>query len=375
MTTLTLTRATTRMPVMFAVSGANTIPGLAGPLSVARDAEGIVVITTRRFDRAHTAAIVGAHVMSPSFRPTAPLEERVMKALRTAGVEVALAQRIPSTLALPAGLAGTSIPIVVITLNLALGLDGLESVGAALGVLRNEGFLLVGIAHDGPVVSGGPEMLATVSLLLGAAYEDDRVAELGTSGAGLGFVLLPELHDAISEDACCFWNVEAAGEVPHEVIEQLRPFFLAGEDGDNQHMKKKTAASISITRFDKARLMRLLRSLDAAQENREEIEDLEHELERGTEVDSTEVAPDVITMNSTVRVTDIDANTTHLYTIVFPSDADFEKGRISILSPLGTALLGYRAGDVVTWEMPRGTRKLRIEELVYQPEAAGDFHL
>lgn len=144
---------------------------------------------------------------------------------------------------------------------------------------------------------------------------------------------------------------------------------------ENHDMKKKPASSISITRFDKARLMRLLRSLDAAQQNREELADLEYELERGTEVESTEVAPDVVTMNSTVRVTDLDANTTHLYTIVFPSDADFEKGRISILSPLGTALLGYRAGDVVTWEMPRGTRRLRIEELVYQPEAAGDFHL
>jgi regulator of nucleoside diphosphate kinase len=139
--------------------------------------------------------------------------------------------------------------------------------------------------------------------------------------------------------------------------------------------KSNQTSSIQITRFDKTRLMRLLRSLDTAPENRDEIEDLERELERGIEVDSTGVGSDVVTMNSTVRVADLDANTTHLYTIVFPSDADFDKGRISILSPLGTALLGYRAGDVVTWEMPRGTRRLRIEELVYQPEAAGDFHL
>ena len=138
---------------------------------------------------------------------------------------------------------------------------------------------------------------------------------------------------------------------------------------------RKRSSSIQITRFDKTRLMRLLRGLDAASANRGEVEDLERELEHGTEVESTEVPPDVVTMNSTVRVTDIDANTTHLYTIVFPSDTDFETGRISILSPLGTALLGYRAGDVVTWETPRGTRQLRIEELLYQPEAAGDFHL
>jgi regulator of nucleoside diphosphate kinase len=188
-------------------------------------------------------------------------------------------------------------------------------------------------------------------------------------------VSVRELHDAVRDDGCCFWNAEAAGEMPQAVIEQLRPCLLLEEDGDEKSMKKKRASSIQITRFDKTRLMRLLRSLDAARENRDEVEDLERELERGIEVDSTDVGPDVVTMNSTVRVTDLDANTTHLYTIVFPSDADFEKGRISILSPLGTALLGYRAGDVVTWEMPRGTRRLRIEELVYQPEAAGDFHL
>ena len=140
-------------------------------------------------------------------------------------------------------------------------------------------------------------------------------------------------------------------------------------------MRRKTEPSIHITRFDKSRLTQLLESLDSSAGIREEIEDLEQELARGTEVDSHEVAPDVVTMNSTVRVTDLDTAGTHVYTIVFPADADFERGRISILSPIGTALLGYRAGDEVTWETPRGTRRLRIEALIYQPEAAGDYHL
>lgn len=140
--------------------------------------------------------------------------------------------------------------------------------------------------------------------------------------------------------------------------------------------KKKTGQpSIQVTRFDKTRLTKLLRGLDAAAARTGEIEDLERELERGIEVDSAEVAPDVITMNSTVRITDLDSGTTHTYTIVFPAEADFEAGRISILSPLGTALLGFRAGDEVTWEMTSGPRRFRVEELIYQPEAAGDFHL
>jgi regulator of nucleoside diphosphate kinase len=60
---------------------------------------------------------------------------------------------------------------------------------------------------------------------------------------------------------------------------------------------------------------------------------------------------------------------------VFPTDADLDNGKISILAPLGTALLGYRVGDIIKWRRPQGDRQLKIEEIVYQPEAAGDFHL
>ncbi|HEX6178389.1 MAG TPA: GreA/GreB family elongation factor [Thermoanaerobaculia bacterium] len=167
----------------------------------------------------------------------------------------------------------------------------------------------------------------------------------------------------VQDESCCFLNVEAAGELPQEVAQQLRA-FLRSHDRE-----------LYITRFDKTRLMELLRALDAAERSRLEIEELGRELTRGTEVESTEVAGDVVTMNSTMRVTDLDSGMTHVYTIVFPADADPEKGRVSILSPLGTALLGFRTGDVVTSETWGGARRLRIDELIYQPEAAGDFHL
>jgi len=55
---------------------------------------------------------------------------------------------------------------------------------------------------------------------------------------------------------------------------------------------------------------------------------------------------------------------------VFPVDADIEAQRISVLAPIGTALLGYRAGDDVQWLTPGGRKSLRIEEVLYQPEAA-----
>ncbi len=63
------------------------------------------------------------------------------------------------------------------------------------------------------------------------------------------------------------------------------------------------------------------------------------------------------------------------YTLVFPKDADIESGRISVMSPIGTAILGYSVGDAIEWTVPAGTRRIRIEAVPYQPEAAGDYHL
>ena len=176
------------------------------------------------------------------------------------------------------------------------------------------------------------------------------------------------------DEVCCFWEAEPAGEVPGASFDRWIRFHLSDGFGEDHGMKRKLP-EIHVTRFDKKRLMRLLSSLDAARHPSTEVDDLARELARGTEVDSTAVGPDVVTMNSRVRVTDLDSNTTSVYTIVFPQDVDAARGRISILSPLGTALLGFRAGDVVTWDLPEGPRTLRVDEIVYQPEAAGDFHL
>lgn len=217
--------ATRRMPVMFALSGAQAIPGIHGPLGIAGEASGVVVLAARRFERPGTASL-GAHVMSPVWLSATPLEERVAKALRGAGVEVPLSNRVPSTLPLPSGLTGTSVPVVVLTLNLALGLERLAAIGSAVRGLRHEGVVFVGVAHDGIAAFGRTQMLAAVSLLLGATYEDDRVAELGTRDGALGFILVPESDDAIQDDGCCFWNAEAAGEMPLEVVQQLRPYLL-----------------------------------------------------------------------------------------------------------------------------------------------------
>jgi regulator of nucleoside diphosphate kinase len=82
-----------------------------------------------------------------------------------------------------------------------------------------------------------------------------------------------------------------------------------------------------------------------------------------------------LTMNSTFRLRDLDTGADVVYTLVFPGEADSTNGKISMLAPIGTAVLGYRVGDVVEWEVPAGLReRLRVEEISYQPEAAGDYH-
>ena len=88
-----------------------------------------------------------------------------------------------------------------------------------------------------------------------------------------------------------------------------------------------------------------------------------------------DIPPDVVTMNSRLRLLDLDSGKEMLFTLVFPSDADSDQGRISILAPLGTAVLGFRRGDTFEWRMPGRVRRLRVEEVLYQPEAAGDYHL
>ena len=129
---------------------------------------------------------------------------------------------------------------------------------------------------------------------------------------------------------------------------------------------------IYITDYDVNRLKELLQiGIGFAERDRSSLETLQGELDRAHIVDPTAVPHDVVTMNSRVRLTDIETNEEHVYTLVFPSEANVEQRKISILAPIGTAILGYRVGDTVKWSVPGGIRTLRLEEILYQPEAAG----
>jgi regulator of nucleoside diphosphate kinase len=133
-------------------------------------------------------------------------------------------------------------------------------------------------------------------------------------------------------------------------------------------------SNIFVTLVDRQRLGSLIeKAAQVGLVERRYLDDLEYELERATSVTPEEVPPDVITMNSTARLRDLDDGETLHYTLVYPRDADPEAQRISVLAPVGTALLGYRVGDVIEWPIPAGRIRLHVEDVVFQPERAGDL--
>ena len=84
---------------------------------------------------------------------------------------------------------------------------------------------------------------------------------------------------------------------------------------------------------------------------------------------------DVVTMNSTVDCIDDISGDTHPVTLVYPRDADAAAGRVSVLAPVGSALLGLSVGQQIDWQAPGGRAlRLRVVAIRYQPEAAGDLN-
>ena len=108
--------------------------------------------------------------------------------------------------------------------------------------------------------------------------------------------------------------------------------------------------------------------------DREYLDQLEEELGRAELINPKEIPADVITMRSKVSLKDLKSGKTVMYSLVFPSEANSNEGHISVLAPIGTALLGNRSGDVVESRVPSGLRRLKVKEILYQPEAAGNYH-
>lgn len=131
--------------------------------------------------------------------------------------------------------------------------------------------------------------------------------------------------------------------------------------------------TIHITQADAAKLRDLIRDTHIpGQALNPHLAALNAELDRAVIIDSREIPADVITMNSQAHLEDMETGEEMRFTLVFPESADSQQGKISILAPVGTAMLGYRAGDVFEMQTPGGVRKLKIVRVLYQPEASGD---
>lgn len=135
----------------------------------------------------------------------------------------------------------------------------------------------------------------------------------------------------------------------------------------------KTRPKIIISSLDAERLEALIDSLPSnAFPGRDE---LEAELARAEVVDPENIPPAVVTMNSTVRFKVESSSEEFELTLVYPKDIDASGCKISILAPVGSALLGLSQGDEIEWPKPGGgVLRVRIEEVTYQPERSGEYH-
>lgn len=132
--------------------------------------------------------------------------------------------------------------------------------------------------------------------------------------------------------------------------------------------------NIIVNRLD---YIRIQKQIGEAKQNKtieaSEAEKLINELNSATILDPDKIPGDVVTMNSVVKITFVDAGKQQEFKIVYPNEANLKEKRVSIFSPVATALIGFRVGDLIEWMVPGGLTKIRIDEIIYQPEAAGDL--
>ena len=126
---------------------------------------------------------------------------------------------------------------------------------------------------------------------------------------------------------------------------------------------------VRMTHEDHSRVGRVVRVMGTRDaELRRSTNELRERLERATLYASEAIPPDVVTMGSTVRFRDLEDRKSFEYTVVYPGEADITRGRISVLAPLGAALLGSREGQEAQVDTPAGSRRIRVERVVSQPE-------
>jgi len=125
--------------------------------------------------------------------------------------------------------------------------------------------------------------------------------------------------------------------------------------------------SIIVTNVDLQHLIPVLEQNDTPASDA-----LDAELRRAQVVEWASVPPDVVTMNTEVVYEDVDTGVRRTVRVVYPRDSDSAKGHVSVLAPIGSALLGLRVGQSIEWSLPKGRRRVRVVEIRYQPESHGE---
>ena len=135
-------------------------------------------------------------------------------------------------------------------------------------------------------------------------------------------------------------------------------------------------SNIILNRLDYLRIKKCLS--DALQHksiNENECKTLMRELDSAKIVDPQDVPGNIVTMNSVVKISFLNNNKQIQFRIVYPDQSNIKENKISIFSPVATALIGYKEKDEIEWILPSGLTKIRIDQIIYQPEASGDFDL
>lgn len=130
-------------------------------------------------------------------------------------------------------------------------------------------------------------------------------------------------------------------------------------------------STVQITESDAASLRALLRSRNGSIPSAAfPTVSLKQRLEQASIVPDDSIPAAVVTMDSRIILRDLEGDFTAEYTLVYPGNADFAKGKLNIFAPLGTALLGCRELETIEWSAPRGKKRFQIAKVLHQPEAA-----
>lgn len=179
-----------------------------------------------------------------------------------------------------------------------------------------------------------------------------------------------------------YWSTPLQSDNLAKVARHMKTVLLRGiaaptEQPPDTATEVMESRAIYISRYDLERLNELLEVVRAfgKKDCQEYAGALAKELKHARITNPREVPPDVVTMNSKVRVVNVNTGTDRIYSLVFPREAALAPDNVSVLNAFGTAILGRRLGDVFTLGSGQGALMYQATQMLYQPEAAGDYHL